>query len=342
MISRRTFIRQAAVLGAAIPVLSKHMADARQKPYVMTVNGPMDTAKMGFTLTHEHVLADFIGAAKYSHERYDATEVFDTALPYLMDVKKRGCATFVDCSPVYLGRDVKILKRLADATGLNIVTNTGYYGAVNEKFLPANAYTESAEQIASRWIDEWRKGIEGTSIKPGFIKTSVDNAPLSPTQRKVVMAAAIAHMQTGLTIAIHTGDGKAATEELGILRDYNVSPSAWIWVHAQKEPDGNQHIAAAKAGGWISFEDVRTDNIQPAIDFLQRMKSNNVLTRALISHDAGWYNVGEPKGGAYRNYNAISDILIPQLRANNFTQAEIDTIFIHNPARAFAIEVRKR
>jgi len=41
-------------------------------------------------------------------------------LLYLLvkEVKAKGVDIFIDCTPAFLGRDVKILKRLADATGI--------------------------------------------------------------------------------------------------------------------------------------------------------------------------------------------------------------------------------
>ena len=128
--------------------------------------------------------------------------------------------------------------------------------AVGEKFLPRFVYHETAEQIASRWIREWTDGIEGTGIKPGFIKTSVDKAPLSPTLRKIIDAAGITHLATGLTIGVHTGDGEAAKEQLEILKARGVSPEARNWIHAQNEKDNRYHIEAAKKGSWVSFDGV--------------------------------------------------------------------------------------
>jgi predicted metal-dependent phosphotriesterase family hydrolase len=340
MINRRAFIKKSAILAAGFPMLSNNLP-APDTPRVMTVNGPIHPRNMKFTLTHEHILVDFIGAAKQNKDRYNADEVFNTALPYLNDIKRKGCATFVECTPAYLGRDVKLLKRLANATGLQIITNTGYYGAAAEKFLPEHVHASSAEQIAARWIAEWSGGIEGTDIKPGFIKAGVDKAPLTPAQRKTIEAAAITHLATGLTIAIHTGNGDANKEELEILSKHGVSPAARIWVHAQSEPDKTYHVEAAEAGSWVSFDGVNPGNIQLNVDYLQNMRSHRLVNRVLVSQDSGWYHAGEPKGGEYKDYNSIIDLLIPELKKHDFTREEIDTIFIHNPAKAFSVNVRK-
>ena len=71
------------------------------------------------------------------------------------------------------------------------------------------------------------------------------------------------------------------------------------------------------------------------------MKTENLLARVLVSQDSGWYNVGEPKGGNYKNYTTIFTQLIPALQQNGFTKDEINGLFIVNPARAFTVRVRK-
>ena len=107
---------------------------------------------------HEHVLVDFIGAAEVSPARYDADDVFTRALPFLRQAKALGCATLVECTPAYLGRDPRLLRRLAEASGLHILSNTGYYGANKDKHLPPHAFTETPQQLAARWIRECEHG----------------------------------------------------------------------------------------------------------------------------------------------------------------------------------------
>ncbi len=308
---------------------------------IMTVNGLMPSAKMGFTLAHEHVMVDFIGASESSKSRYNVDEVIKVAAPFLKDIKERGVQTFIDCTPAYVGRDVTVLKRLADATGMNLITPTGYYGAVKEKYVPVHAYSESAEQLADRWINEWKNGIEGTNIRPGLIKTSTDTAPLTPVQRKLIEAAAITHLETGLTIGVHTGDGAAAFEQLEILKKHGVSPLARIWFHAQSEPDHALHIKAAKLGCWVSFDGVNPQTLSDNVGYLKSMKEQGLLHRVLVSQDSGWYNVGDPGGGNFKPYTCILNDFIPLLKENGFTLQELDLLFRTNPATAFSIEVRR-
>src|SRR5688500_18061091 len=118
---------------------------------VMSVNGPLQADQMGRTLIHEHFLVDFIGADKISYNRWNRHDVTKKIIPFLLEAKQYGVKTIFDCTPAYLGRNVELLKMLADKSGIQIVTNTGYYGAVDNKYLPEHALTETAEQLAERW-----------------------------------------------------------------------------------------------------------------------------------------------------------------------------------------------
>jgi len=309
---------------------------------VLTVGGPVAADRLAVTLPHEHVLVDFIGADKVSRERYEPNEVFEVVLPHLKRASELGCRTLVECTPAYLGRDPSLLKRLSEASGLQIVTNTGYYGAGRGKFLPAHALTETSEQLAARWIEEWRNGIEGTGVRPGFVKIGVDAGPLSTMGRKLVQAAARTHRATGLTIASHTGDGTAALEELALLSEEGLDTSAFIWVHAQNESNSAVHARAAQRGAWLSFDGVSPRTIERHVGAVRAMKERGMLARVLISHDAGWYHVGEPRGGTFRPFETLFTQFIPALQGAGVSDAEIGQMTIINPREAFAIRVRAR
>ena len=338
---RRTFLKTIAAV-SAFSYTKSYSANGQRDAEIMTVDGPISPDKLGVTLPHEHIMVDFVGADKVSRDRYDQEKVYQAVLPHLKQVAAAGCKTFVDCTPAYLARDPVLLRRLSRASGLQIVTNTGYYNAAGGKFLPAHASKESADQLAQRWLAEWADGIEKTGIRPGFMKIGVDQGPLNDVSKKLVHAAARAHVKSGLTIACHTGNGAAALEEMEILREEGVDPSAWIWVHAQSERDGGIHERAAERGGWVEFDGVGPDSIDRHVELLQNMKLRGLLGRVLISHDAGWYSVGEPNGGKFRPFTAVFEQLLPALRKAGFDDDEIRGLMVKNPAEAFTIRVRAR
>lgn len=311
-------------------------------PSVMTVSGPIAPEQMGTTLPHEHVLVDFGGAEVVSPDRYDRYDVFETVLPYLQRARALGVRTLVEATPAYLGRDPLLLRRLADASGVQLVVSTGYYGAREDQHLPRHAFGEPADSLAARWIREWTDGIDGTGIRPGFIKIGVDTGPLSEMDRKLIQAAARTHRRTGLTIAAHTGPAAGALDQLAVLEEEGVDPSAWIWVHAQAEDDSTLHVRAAQSGAWISFDGLAPGDVDRYVARVALMKSEGLLQRVLVSHDAGWYHVGEPGGGTFRPYEALFTDFLPALEAAGFTDDEIHQLTVVNPAEAYAVRVRAR
>src|SRR5574342_1088855 len=96
----------------------------------------------GSVLVHEHVLVDFVGADRIKRGRYDPNEVFRAARSKLEEVKQFGCRRLLECTPDFLGRDARLMKRLADATGVEIWINTGIYGVANYKYVPPFAKQE--------------------------------------------------------------------------------------------------------------------------------------------------------------------------------------------------------
>jgi phosphotriesterase-related protein len=292
------------------------------------------------TLPHEHVLVDFVGADKVSRDRYDANDAYDVVIPFLRKAKDLGCRAFVECTPAYLGRDPRLLERLGKAAGLHILTNTGYYGAAKDQYVPRHAYDESADQLAGRWVKEWLDGIEGTGIRPGFIKTGVDAGPLSEIDRKLVQAAARTHARTGLTIASHTGDTRAALEQFEVLAEERVRPDAFIWVHAQSDWELESRVEAARKGAWIEIDNISEKTVAECADRVNALKQRGLLNRVLVSHDAGWYRPGEPGGGTFRGFEAAYTAFVPSLQQAGWTSEEVRQLMVANPAAAFTIRMR--
>jgi phosphotriesterase-related protein len=311
---------------------------------ILTVLGPIAAGELGLSLVHEHVLVDFAGADSTGYHRWNREEVVERVLPYLKEVQELGVHSLFECTPAYVGRDPWVLKALSEKTGMHLVTNTGYYGAHGNHYIPESFYSLSAEELSRIWIEEYEHGIEGSGVRPGFIKIAVDGDDrLSPEHRKIITAAALAHQQTGLVIASHTGPELPAFEQIEVLKSHGIDPSSFIWVHAQRGSlEGN--IKAAQAGTWISLDNVNAQRKEGS-DYditwyahrIHKLKEAGLLHRVLISHDAGWYSPGEEQGGSFRGYTALFTDLLPELKNLGFGQKELDQLLIHNPREAMSI-----
>ena len=70
------------------------------------------------------------------------------------------------------------------------------------------------------------------------------------------------------------------------------------------------------------------------------MRSAGLLDRVLLSHDAGWYSVGEPRGGTVRGFQTLFTEFLTALKHAGFSEDALEQLLETNLANAFAIGVR--
>jgi len=317
--------------------------------YFMSVLGSQPSSSMGFTITHEHLFADL---RPYSEQlknplSLNLNEVVATVLPHLTEIQKLGCKTFIDCTAVGVGRNPPLLKALAKASGMQIVTTTGAYLSNDSQFKPDYFDAMTAEALAEKWLGEWHEGIDGTGIKPGMIKIGVSGGSLTNDENKLVKAAILTHKKSGMVIGCHVGpwrevkpgvNGKSAMEQIKLLKDAGVSTKRWIWIHAQNEVDFQFHQQALAQGAWISYDGYRPEQTQHYLELITRIKAEGYLQSLLVSQDSGWYTATEPNGGKFNSFAPLMTDLLPALKDRGFTSDELTQIFTRNPAEAFQIK----
>jgi predicted metal-dependent phosphotriesterase family hydrolase len=129
-------------------------------PYVQTVDGPVDPAALGVTLTHEHVFLELWASDGQSGMLQLRDE--DVLTSELSRFREAGGDCLVDQTPGGAGRDPLGLKRVSARTGVKIVTGCGWY---TEPYYPAAAdlARRSAASIADELVCEIRDGFGGRS-----------------------------------------------------------------------------------------------------------------------------------------------------------------------------------
>jgi len=77
------------------------------------------------------------------------------------------------------------------------------------------------------------------------------------------------------------------------------------------------------------------------VQMLQNLKNNDLLDKVLLSHDAGWYDVGNVLGNTFRPYTSIFTKLVPSLKENGFTDEDINQLMVENPKEAYTLRIRE-
>ncbi|MEJ2739400.1 MAG: phosphotriesterase-related protein, partial [Dehalococcoidia bacterium] len=165
---------------------------------VNSVLGPLDSDKLGYTLMHEHLHG--AGAAIFQNypELLDHN-IKDHVVAGLRRAKKAGIDTIVDASTLDVGRDIALMIRASQESGINIIATTGW--CLN----PDNFIGEmTADQFAQLFVRDIKDGIAGTGARAGLIKSGADKNGVTQGGEIMLRAAARAHLQTGTPIFLHS------------------------------------------------------------------------------------------------------------------------------------------
>lgn len=305
---------------------------------IHTIKGPVDIDTLGLVLPHEHLFTDLRGPHIPEYAQAEPSAVVQVVEPYLAEATVEGATALVECSTVGVGRNLAILQSLAEATSMHIVVPTGVY---RDAFIPTDMREGREADLAGLWTKELTEGIEGTSIRAGFIKLAMSDDGPTPLEIRNLRAAVKASQWTGAVIGSHTVGGVVAKKEMDVLEDAGLDLHRFIWIHAQTEPDLSALEEAARRGAFVELDSVGAPHqSQPElIQTILALIHAGFIDHLLLSHDAGWYNPARPDGqpdDGYRGYTALMRDFLPALREQGVSEEQVRLITVSNPARAFA------
>jgi phosphotriesterase-related protein len=305
--------------------------------FLHTLTGPVRANQLRLILPHEHIFVDLRGPFAPDYAQAEVDDVIQLMKPYLTAAWNIGVTAIMECTPPGVGRNLSVLRRVAEITPIRILTPTGIY---REAFMPLAMRKLTAEDLADLWIRELSQGIEDTPIQAGFIKLAMsDNGPTDLEIRNLE-AAAKASQATGAVIASHTINGTIMQCELRVLEKAGLNPDRFVWVHADAEPNPELHLEAARRGAYIEFDAIgaRSD-LTPQLEYTIALIDAGYANHILLSHDAGWYEPGQPGGrpsGGVRGFTTLVEDFLPLLRTHGVEEGTIHQITVVNPFEAFA------
>ncbi len=303
----------------------------------ITTQGPLLAEGLGVILPHEHIFTDLRGPTVAGYGQANPADVVRIMKPWLMAAREKGVGVLIECSSIGVGRNVTIIDQVARESALPVVVPTGVYGRDN--FAPPEHRNMSEDELTTLFIREIREGIESTGIKAGFIKTATGSGAMTPLEEKFLRAAGRAASETGAAVASHTPVSSNASRQIAILQ--SIDPAIrFIWVHAQSENNRDMQRQLAARGVFVEFDSLGSNPGQDStlITAIKDLLAAGYGDRILLSHDAGWYQPGQPNGGTQRSYTYLIDAFIPKLSDAGVDAATIRMITEINPIRAFALK----
>lgn len=304
-------------------------------PHLITTLGPKSAAETGFILPHEHVFVDLRTGEPPGFAEADPADVVAKMRPELERARAAGVTALVECTPVGVGRRADLVKAASEAAGLPVLVPTGIY---REPWIPAWAHAADEDTLTGWMLGELQGTIEDNGVQAAWIKLSAGDDGLTPTETKILRAAARAGAATNAAIGSHTIRGRVVQDQLDIIEAAGYRADRFIWIHAQAEEDFALNVALARRGAWIEYDWIGLSEKQDDafyVDRIQRMIAEGLAGQLLLSHDRGWYDPGDPEREPMP-FTYLSETFLPRLRAAGVDDATIRQITHENPFQAFA------
>lgn len=291
-----------------------------------TVLGDISESDLGVTLAHEHICCYSEYAYRMAGKDYlDKDALADTATVYLKELKKKyGLATFVDCTPINIGRDVELLKRISEQSEINIICSTGFY-YTDEPVL----YNTSAEQLCKYMV------ADAYAVNAGIIKCAVENEAITRFGEKLLRACAKAHLCLGLPIVLHSNaNNRNALKALEILFLEGVNPNAVTVGHLSDTNDLEYVKSIASYGCFIGldrlYKNTSEEYVSKKTQSILELCKAGYEDQILLSHDALFFNgfEAELKIDEQPRFSYCFDYILPQL-----TKSLSDKLMVQNPMR---------
>jgi phosphotriesterase-related protein len=315
-------------------------------PTVETIRGPVDVDALGTTLMHEHIFILQPEALQnwghaFGPSYWNERERMDDAVAKLSAVREAGIRTIVDPTVPGLGRYIPRIRDLNARVDLNIVVATGVYAFLE---LPNFLAYRRVEAIAELFVREIRDGIDDTGVKAAFLKCAVERHGLIGDVPRVLAAVATAAVETGAPVMVHTNAAaRTGLDALQTLTGHGVKPERIVIAHAGDSNDLGYLRAIADTGAWLGCDRFGIEHFNPLTDRIRTLLAllgEGYGNRIHLSHDSACFfdfMVGDP---AFANekpdYLLITNRVLPALRQEGVTQAQIDEMMVGNPRRFLA------
>jgi len=306
---------------------------------VSTVLGPLDTAALGFTLMHEHIVTQSPGIRQNWPDVFDRDLAIKLGIERLSEAKRAGVDTLVDLTTVDLGRDIPLIAEIVRAVNIQVVVATGVW-----RMIPRYFHLREPDTAADLFVRDITQGIQGTEIKAGIIKCATDDTGLTEPVEKALRASARAHRRTGVPISTHTDAIKqVGLDQQRIFAEEGVDLSRVVIGHSGDTEDMDYLKKVADRGSYLGMDRFGLDNYLPTdrrIKVIAALCRAGYADRMVISHDASCHSDSrEPDYAAKKfpnwRYTHIPRDVIPALREAGVSQAQIDQMTQVNPRRIF-------
>jgi phosphotriesterase-related protein len=315
--------------------------------FVRTVLGDIDPADLGVTYAHEHLVIDG-GRPVLLEPDFELSDV-DLMVDEVGAAVELGLGAVVDAMPCDAGRNATKLAAISRRTGVHVVAPSGLH---HDRYYELAHWSHrlDVDQIAALFIADVREGIDEndysgpvvqrTAHRAGVVKIAGSDGGLSERDRRILDAAAAAHLATGAPILTHCERGTGALDQISALTAAGVDPGHVVLSHVDKVVDRAYHREIAASGATAEYDGSFRwgDGENGTLRLLEWVAEDGLLDHVVLGMDAarrGYYRVYGGSPGLTWLLGGFSAAMEERGIGADLRRR----IFVDNPARAFAFAI---
>jgi phosphotriesterase-related protein len=320
---------------------------------VPIVGGEIDASQMGRTLMHEHIFVRTpeLQEAWPGFMGFDAETAIADAQVKLKAIKAQGIDTIVDMTAPGLGRNIDLISRSVEGTGLQVIVVTGYYTYTDLPFPmkyngPGKLFNNDPDDafLVDLFVRDIEEGIEGTDIRAGVVKCCTDMPGVTEDIERLIRAVAKTHLKTDVPIMTHShAKSKRGLDQQRILGEEGVDLTRVLIGHSNETADVDYLVALMDAGSYLGFDRCGLKIDEPLEDqqaTLAELCKRGYASQIVLSHDRHCTSDWFPEEGVLAalpewDHGFVQGSLIPGLVENGVTEEQIELMMHKNPIRFF-------
>lgn len=316
---------------------------------VQTVLGPVDRGELGWTLVHEHVFVHDHELERTFPAAYgiDREREIATAVSRLKDLAAAGFSTIVDMTVLGLGREVNLLRRVAEQSPVHIVAATGAYVLRDlphplQLRGPGRTMFGGPDPMVQLFVADITEGIEGTPVRAGILKCATDRFGLTKDVERTLRAVARAQLLTGVPIYTHTNASKrVGLDQQRVFAEEGVDLGRVVIGHCGDTDDLAYLETLLDRGSYLGMDRFGLDYFLPLrrrLEVVAALCARGYASQLLLSHDSCCasiaYSAEEMEALVPgHDLTLIQRAVLPGLRELGVSEASIAAMVAVNPGR---------
>ena len=301
---------------------------------IETARGPIDSAALGYTLAHEHLFLLSPGVNENWPQVFDRPAAVRRVVDRLEAVRAAGVETVVDLTTIDLGRDVTLIREVAEQTAVNVVICTGVHLRPS-RFLNWTAM----DRVAELYRHDIEEGIAGTQIRAAVLKIATAETVTEENERHL-RTVARAQRATGVPIITHSEAAtESGSEQQRVFEEEGVDLERVVIGHVGDTTDIDYLTRLLERGSYVGLDRFGMDDRLPLderIAVVVELCRRGHTSKLILSHDAtGYFDVEPLDERPLWNYETIPTIVVPRLLEAGVSEQQVHTMMGENPRRLF-------